>query len=140
MKPSKVTNVRPAGRNHQVITVEGADAGYCRKPCPTCPWRKDAVGEFPASAFRHSANTADDMSSHTFACHIVGVDKLMICAGFLLNGSRHNMAVRLMLIKGELDVDQVSDGGVKLFSGYVQMAVANGVPRRDPALRNCRVD
>lgn len=30
-----------------------------------CPWRVDATGEFPADAFRHSAETAYDMATET---------------------------------------------------------------------------
>ncbi|WP_455289311.1 DUF6283 family protein [Cupriavidus necator] len=50
-------------------TVEGGKGGYRRKPCGKCPWRVDATGELPAEAFRHSAETAYDMATHTFACH-----------------------------------------------------------------------
>ena len=48
------------------------------------------------------------------------------------------MAVRLKLISGEIKPNAVFDGGHKLHKSYVEMAVANGVRRRDPALRNCR--
>ncbi len=41
----EVTDVRPAGENHQVVTVEGGGALYRREPCSDCPWRKDAAGE-----------------------------------------------------------------------------------------------
>lgn len=138
MSVPTITNKRPAGKDHQVVTVVGGDGGYCKSPCAECPWRKDQVGTFPASAFRHSANTAYDMASNTFACHMAGTDKPTICAGFLLQGSAHNMAVRMMLIKGTIDPSQVSDGGHKLHPGYRAMAVANGVRRSDPVLRECR--
>jgi hypothetical protein len=68
----RVTDVRPAGPEHQVVTVEGGRGSYRRSPCSDCPWRVDATGIFPAEAFRHSANTAYDMSQKTFACHQVG--------------------------------------------------------------------
>jgi hypothetical protein len=134
----RITMTRAAGPNHQVVTVEGGDGNYCRTPCAQCPWRKDQRGSFPASAFRHSANTAYDMSGHTFACHMAGTEKPTICAGFLLMGSAHNLAVRFKLIRGELDVSKVSDGGHELYPSYRAMAVANGVKRSDPALRPCR--
>jgi len=138
MRKPTITAIRPAGHNHQVVTVEGGSGAYRRKPCDTCPWRVDAVGEFPAEAFRHSANTAYDMGTHTFACHSSGAEKPAMCAGFLLNGSLHNMAVRLKLMGGKIDLDQVSDGGIELFESYREMAEANGVDADDPILHECR--
>lgn len=140
-KASRITNVRPAGENaagqqHQVVTVEGGKGTYRKKPCSNCPWRMDAVGEFPAEAFRHSANTAYDMSDHTFACHQSGADKPAICAGFLLRGAEHNLAIRMKRIRGEcLDVVM---GDVELHSNYRAMAIANGVDPEDAALALCR--
>jgi hypothetical protein len=132
-----VVNVRPAGDAHQVVTVVGGQGVYRRKPCKDCPWRKDAVGEFPAEAFRHSANTAYDMSQHTFACHQMGAKKPGICAGFLLKGSDHNLAVRLKRMQGLIG-DDVQDGGHELFENYRAMAVANGVAADEDVLQPCR--
>ena len=65
---TRITDIRPAGDDHQVVTVTSdTPHGYRRKPCSTCPWRVDAVGEFPAEAFRHSANTAYDMADKQFS-------------------------------------------------------------------------
>ena len=81
MKPerkSEILEVRHAGLNaygddHQVVSVKSpGSAIHRKKPCPNCPWRVDAVGEFPAEAFRHSAETAYDMSNKIFACHEAG--------------------------------------------------------------------
>ena len=137
---TRITATRPAGPDHQVVTVQGGrrQDAYRRTPCQTCPWRLDAVGEFPAEAFRHSARTAHDMSTRTFACHASGTAKPAICAGFLLRGAAHNMAVRLMLLRGELDLSAVSDGGHALYADYRAMAEANEVRAGDPALRGCR--
>jgi hypothetical protein len=57
MKPL-VLEIKSAGPDHQVVTIQGGTDGYRRSPCPTCPWRIDAVGVFPPEAFVHSANTA----------------------------------------------------------------------------------
>jgi Family of unknown function (DUF6283) len=135
----RTTNIRPAGDNHQVVTlVSEKPHGYRRKPCATCPWRVDAVGEFPAEAFRHSANTAYDMSRHEFACHESGEEKPATCAGYLLRGASHNLATRLKAMSGKIDFKSVSDGGVELFGSYREMAETNGVPPDDPALARCR--
>jgi len=142
VKRSKIINVRPAGDDHQVLTVTGCRTAkgerlYRRKPCATCPWRVDAVGEFPAEAFRHSAPTAYDMSDRTFACHESGSAKPATCAGFLLRGADHNLSIRLAYLYGEIH-DDVEDGGVELFDSYREMAEANGVDPDDPVLDRCR--
>jgi len=35
---------------------------------------------------------------------------------------------------------EVSAGGAALYPTYRRLAIANGVPRTDPVLRNCRDD
>ncbi|ULX53805.1 hypothetical protein A9P79_17810 [Cupriavidus taiwanensis] len=126
----KVTRIRPAGDNHQVVTVEGGRGLYRKQPCDDCPWRADAVGEFPAEAFRHSAPTAYDMATHTFACHQSGQQKPATCAGFLLRGAEHNLSVRMSRMKGRIK-DDVSDGGHELHANYRTMAIAIAVSRLD---------
>lgn len=133
----EVTEVRAAGPDHQVVTVEGGQGTYRRKPCSDCPWRVDAVGEFPPEAFRHSAATAYDMSDRTFACHQSGAQKPAICAGFLLRGADHNLTIRLKRLQG-LITDDVHAGGVALHRNYRAMATANGVDPSDAILRPCR--
>lgn len=133
----RITRIRPADANNQVVTVEGGKGSYRRKPCAKCPWRVDATGEFPAEAFRHSASTAYDMAQHTFACHEAGAKKPATCAGFLLRGADHNLAVRLGFITGRLKGD-VNDGGHVLHKNYRAMAIANGVHAEDAALAACR--
>lgn len=136
-----ITNVRPAGLNdrgeeHQVLTVNGGSGAYRRTPCTNCPWRVDAVGEFPAEAFKHSARTSYDMAQESFGCHDSGSDKPATCAGFLLRGADHNLGVRLKRMRGEcLDVQ---DGGCELHENYRAMAIANGVAADDPVLAACR--
>lgn len=136
MKPV-VTNERRADDDYQVVTVEGGGNAYRKKPCKKCPWRKDAVGEFPAEAFRISAHTAYDMAMEKFGCHASGVNKPATCAGFLLRGARHNFKVRLEYMRGEMR-DDVSDGGHELHANYREMALANGVDPGDPVLAPCR--
>lgn len=125
-----------ADENHAVVSVISDKRRYCKVPCPECPWRKANAGSFPAEAFRISADTAKDMSTHTFACHMAGKETPAVCAGFLLSESANdNMAVRIMRIRGEsLDV---AGEPQELFSTYRKMAQANGVKRTDPALYGC---
>ena len=138
MEKAKIVNIRPADDNHQVITVIGGSGkSYRKKPCKTCPWRVDAVGVFPAEAFRHSVNTSYDMSDHTFGCHESGSKSPATCAGFLLRGADNNLSVRLGRMSGRYKND-VKDGGLDLHEDYRAMAQANGVDRDDPSLKKCR--
>lgn len=132
-----ITACLPAGENHQVVTVQGGNGTYRRKPCGDCPWRVDATGVFPPEAFRHSASTAYDMAQNTFACHQSGLEKPATCAGFLLRGADHNLSVRLQKMKGRI-LDDISDDGHALHPSYKAMAMANGVDEDDPFLTQCR--
>lgn len=129
----------PAGPEHQVVTVATpARSLYRREPCPECPWRLDApVGAFHAEAFRISANTAYDLSTHRFACHMSGTEKPAACAGFLLRGADHNLSIRLAIASGEMGLGDVHSD-VALYDSYREMAIANGVDENDPALTPCR--
>ncbi len=131
-----IIDMKMAGRRHQVATVLGGNGNYCREPCAECPWRKDMVGNFPAEAFKHSANTAYDMAERTFACHVAGKDNPTTCAGFLMRGAVHNMTVRVKRMQG-LMLD-VTDGGHELHKDYRAMAIANGVKPNDPHIADCR--
>lgn len=138
MTPTHETGRRHADPDHDVVTVEGGHGGYRRSPCGGCPWRVDQTGSFPAAAFAISADCAYDMSGRTFGCHESGLDRPVTCAGFLLRGADHNMAVRMKAASGRLDPSQVHDGGHELHDDYVAMAVANGLAEDDPALARCR--
>lgn len=129
-----VSDVRSADENNQVVTVHGGTGDYRRRPCGPCPWKTSNTGTFPAEAFKHSAGTAYDLAVHKFACHEAGTDRPRTCAGFLLRGAEHNMAVRM----AHIDPDTLDDGGHVLHAGYRSMAVANGVDPDDPVLRPCR--
>jgi hypothetical protein len=140
-RKTTITNARPAGADHEVVTLLTQDSTgktfYRRTPCADCPWRVDAVGEFPAEAIKHSASTAYDMAENTFACHSSGAKRPATCAGFLLRGAAHNLAVRLAYIQGHIQ-DDLDEDGHELFNSYREMAIANGVDPDDPALAKCR--
>jgi hypothetical protein len=111
------------------------------RPCRECPWKRDvAVGHFPPERFAALANTAYDMSMHVFQCHDTPDDKPAACAGFLIAGARHNLAIRLALSNGNINPDKISDGSFELFQNFREMAVANGVDPSDPVLEQCRDD
>jgi len=129
---------RNADENHNVAMVEGGRSQYRRVPCGGCPWRVDQIGEFPAEAFRISAPTAYDMSDRMFGCHESGVDNPTTCAGFLLRGAQDNLAARMAVVTGRIDLRQLNDGGLELHDSYRAMAEANGVDPDDDVLRDCR--
>lgn len=137
-KKPTVIAARRAGEDHAVLSLKGGKMAYRRKPCETCPWRLDAVGEFPAEAFRHSASTAYDMSQTEFGCHASGAAKPATCAGYLLRGAKHNMAARIKEIQGVFDWSKITDAGHELFESYRAMAIANGVGANEECLRLCR--
>jgi hypothetical protein len=132
---AKITRRRMAGPDHAVVTAEGGSGDYMRSPCKQCPWRVDQTGSFPPEAFVHSAETAYDMSSHTFACHMTGLETPATCAGFLCKGADDNLSVRLQRMNGNM-LD-VTDGGLKLHRTYRKMAEANGVAPDHMALIEC---
>lgn len=134
----RVTRRRPAGPEHEVVSVDGGPQFYRRSPCDECPWRTDQEGKFPPEAFLHSAETAYDMSDHLFACHMSTVDAPLTCAGFLLRGAFHNLAFRMNVVRGRIDPERVHDGGHMLHPDYRAMAVANGCSPDDPRLAPCR--
>lgn len=138
-----VVNRTKADENHEVVSVRSKfrdKTCFMKQPCSNCPWRKDSVGEFPAEAFRLSAITSYDMAEETFACHSAGLKKTKVCAGFILRGADHNLAVRIAIIKGDLKPDEISDGGHELFRSYKEMAIANGVSPDDDSLKRSRDD
>jgi hypothetical protein len=135
-----VQAVRPADAHHQVLTVVTGkqDSALQHRPCACCPWRKDAVGEFPPEAFRHSARTAYDLAQTAFGCQAAGSAAPRTCAGFLLSDSAdHSLLVRLQRMRRG-GLEGVDAGGLDLFPTYREMAEANGVSPDDPVLAPCR--
>lgn len=130
--------MRPCSDEFGVVslTTRGGGAALARmRPCDECPWRKDVpTGRFPADAFRESAQTAYDMASSTFGCHMSSEDAPATCAGFLLRHATHNLGVRLSLMQGRLDLQRLNDAGLEIYETYREMAVANGVAPEDPVL------
>jgi len=135
---TKITNIRRAGIFDQVVTVDGGKGSYRKTPCPGCPWVKENDGSLPNKAFIHSANTAYDLADKRFGCHESGTRRPATCAGFLLRGADHNLAVRLDILRGRIDPSKVHDGGRDLHESYAAMAIANGVHENAPELRACR--
>lgn len=107
------------------------------KPCAECPWRRDVPpGQFEPERFRSLARTAYDMSSVLFQCHKSSDQRPTVCAGFLLRGALHNLAVRLAISREE--IGSAEDGGYPMVADYREMAIRNGVDPDDTVLMPCR--
>lgn len=78
------------------------------------------------------------MSQSQFSCHMSGAEKVTTCAGFLLRGAYHNLAIRMAMHEGRYDPGEVTDNGVELYAGYRSMAIANGVDPSDATIAECR--
>ncbi|MFI6883851.1 DUF6283 family protein [Streptosporangium canum] len=140
-QPPGVIQVRDGGDGWGVISTVHADPlarlGHRTSPCGPCPWRRDApIGAFPPAVFRYSAATAYDLSMRRFVCHTSSAEEPLTCAGFLLRGADHNLAIRA----SNEDYSAVDDRGLDLYDSYVEMATANGVDPADPVLAPCRSD
>lgn len=109
---------------------------YVKRPCAECPWRTDIPpGQFTADRFRALATCADDLARTIFACHKSPEKGPFMCAGFLLQQGAHNLTVRM---SRQMFADVTTD--YPLHPNYRAMAIANGVPKNDFSLRNCRDD
>lgn len=95
------------------------------------------MGRFPAERYQALAATAKDMAINIFTCHKSEARVPVVCAGAILK-MHHNLSLRLMFSRGEIDPMSVSEGGHELFNDYREMAEANGVDPDDLALRGCR--
>src|SRR6516165_7562536 len=108
---------------------------YAKVPCNECPWRRDVpVGKFLPERYVALAHTAYDLAGVIFACHMSKEGGEFACAGFLLQSSAHNLSVRMARHRFEVS------SPYPLYGTYREMAVANGVSKRNPALARCRDD
>lgn len=132
-----VAAVRPANREWGVATLVGGVPAAQPRPCTgaePCPWRRDAPrGQFPAAAYRHSADTSRPGTNRAFACHSSTSEKLKICAGWLLVEGHRNPQIHARMTFGDLARPELPEA-VELYSSYRAMAIANGVDPADPAL------
>ncbi len=132
---AEIVAVNPGADGWGVITYMAPGGAYQATPCTRCPWLRDSpTGAFPPEVFQHSAHTTYDLATHKFGCHASPRDEPKTCAGFLLRGSAHNLAVR---VYGP-EVPTAVSTDRPLYDNYREMAIANGVAPDDPALTPCR--
>jgi hypothetical protein len=104
-----------------------------RYPCAECPWRRDTPpGQFPASRYDALQSTSDQSGLHApmFGCHKgePGTNADLACAGWLAVAGTEHLAVRMAVITGRLEPDDLRPGEnwPELFGSYAEMAAAQG--------------
>lgn len=86
-------------------------------PCPTCPWRRSStVGGFDIPGFdiemmRGLSNTVGDGDAirPIMACHGSACGAERACVGYVAMEGWTNIAVRLAVIRGDLDMNAIAE-------------------------------
>lgn len=109
-------------------------AGYPARLCATCPWRvaEPAGGRripnFSIDKMRNLACTVGDGDDWRviFACHGSPEGAEWPCAGYLAVEGMTNLAVRLAILEGRIDWDQVlaDTATVDLWPSFADMLAA----------------
>lgn len=135
-KTAQVVRTRPAGPDHQVVTIEGAE--WVSSPAlQRLPLAEGCRGRISTGSFRALGQHRIRHGAKHLCVPPVWCSKAGHLRRILLRGADHNLSVRLGYLKGVIDHD-VKDGGLALHDGYREMAIANGVDPDHPALKQCR--
>lgn len=86
------------------------------QPCCTCPWRKSStiggadIPNFNLEMMRGLSNTVGngDAFRPIMACHYSACGAESACIGYVAVEGSENISVRLMAIKGELDLSGIA--------------------------------
>jgi hypothetical protein len=104
-----------------------------RFPCGECPWRRDTEpGQFPACRYDALRATSDQpgLQAPMFGCHKgePGTSADLACAGWLAVAGAEHLAVRMAVITGRLEPEDLQPGEnwPELFGSYAEMAEAQG--------------
>lgn len=102
-----------------------------RRPCSTCPWRKDAPRRHwdPTHFLEIWGNCQDD-GTHMMACHASASRREFLpCQGWLRVIGFEAIGARLAVMRGLATVAEVNDRkGPALFRSFAAMLRANGIP------------
>lgn len=102
-----------------------------KSPCYNCPWRKDktvAPAEmFPKDRYESMQECVKQgLGKPIFACHNTPEEKPKACAGYLIVEGAVNFSVRIAIIQGRLNLEELHCDD-ELYESYEEMAMANGV-------------
>ena len=86
-------------------------------PCPTCPWRKSStiggadIPRFDIELMRGLSNTVGegDAFRTIMACHYSACGAESACIGYVAQEGYSNLAVRVMALRGALDLPAIMD-------------------------------
>jgi hypothetical protein len=103
-------------------------------PCPTCPWRRSStVGGFDIPAFDidlmrglHSTVGRGDDFRRIMACHYSPCGDETPCIGYVAVEGWSNLAVRMMAMRGAVDIGAVLDAcaDLDLWPSFNEMLTA----------------
>ena len=104
-----------------------------RFPCNECPWKRDSPpGQIPASRYEELRATSDQsgIAAPMFGCHRgePGTNADLACAGWLAVAGVEHLGIRLAVITGRLEPEdlQPGEGWPDLYGSYQELAAANG--------------
>jgi len=106
----------------------------CHVPCPTCPWRRSStVGGFDIPGFSIDMMRAllecvgdGDAFRLVMACHYSPEGHEVACNGYIAREGIHNLNVRVMASKGEVNYPAIRDAceGLDLWPTFAEMLAA----------------
>jgi hypothetical protein len=106
-----------------------------RRACDNCPWRVDAPrGYWDPQHFVDVWRNCQDDGLHVMLCHKAGTlptaeQGKVPCQGWIRVMGPDAIGVRLLLMKGQVTVEEVKDRrGPKLFPTFTAMMRANKIP------------
>jgi hypothetical protein len=106
-----------------------------RRACSNCPWRVDAPrGYWDPQHFVDVWRNCQDDGLHVMLCHKAGAlpaaeQGKVPCQGWIRVMGPDAIGVRLLLMKGQVTVEEVEDRrGPKLFPTFTAMMRANKIP------------
>ena len=113
-----------------------------RYPCTECPFRRDTEpGMFPACRYDALRETAGEpgreapIGAPMFACHKSPEGREEACAGWLAVSGIEHLGVRMAVITGRLEPENLQPGHdwPSLFSTYEEMAATQGHGNGEPS-------
>jgi len=103
-------------------------------PCPTCPWRKSStvggadIPRFDIALMRRLTSTVGrgDAFRRIMACHGSACGGETPCIGYVHVEGYTNLGVRLMVMRGELDIEAIDRAcaGLDLWDSFDEMLQA----------------
>lgn len=105
-----------------------------RKPCRTCPWRKDVPPHgFPGGSLCPSlaSMASGEFGMTAMQCHSTpDGPEAQVCVGFAVRVGFNSVGLRVAALCGRYDPDDVSAEGVPLWESAADLFRVHGVGAR----------